>query len=270
MGSIQPNESQLRYIYDGTFEGFLTAVNVGRRQPARVHGIGTDEEQPDLFSETIEIETDAEKAEQIFEYLRKNYGEEVVLDILYAFLSEVKGIELNLFRFILDLWRFGERASENYANDDVVTVKRTRERVAHEILRFQGFVRFRRLKNGVYYAPISPDANIVQFLAPHFSVRFADQSWVIHDTRRHVGLYYDGRQCRYLYSIEMSSGSLSACQDQNSHDFTAIFSENEGDIQRLWQQYFEAIAIKERINPRLQRQRLPLRYWQNLTEKPLE
>ena len=37
--------------------------------------------------------------------------------------------------------------------------------------------------------------------------------------------------------------------------------------QALWKTYFKAIAIKERRNPRKQRQDMPVRYWKYLTEK---
>lgn len=261
-------EERCRYVYDGTFEGWLTAVDLASCQPERVQDIVTSDAQPDLFSTTIEIQTDWKKAEDIFQNFRRSYSEEVILDILYAFLSESEGIELALFRFVLGLWAHGEQTAENFADEAVLTVKRTRERVAHEILRFHGFVRFRRLKNGIYYAPIIPEANIVQFLAPHFSERFADQSWVIHDTRRNTGLYYNGFTCRYLYSMAIPRETVEACKGQAGTDFEAVFSDNEKDIQSLWDQYFQSIVIKERINPRLQRQRMPVRYWSYLVERP--
>ena len=36
---------------------------------------------------------------------------------------------------------------------------------------------------------------------------------------------------------------------------------------RLWQDYYDSIAIKERENPRLLRRCLPVRYWKNLPER---
>ena len=41
-------------------------------------------------------------------------------------------------------------------------------------------------------------------------------------------------------------------------------------FQRLWKGYFDAMTIRERINPRLQRQMMPKRYWRFLTEKTIE
>jgi probable DNA metabolism protein len=44
-------------------------------------------------------------------------------------------------------------------------------------------------------------------------------------------------------------------------------AEDEQLFQKLWKAYFKSLTIKERINPKLQRQHLPKRYWKYLTEK---
>lgn len=46
-----------------------------------------------------------------------------------------------------------------------------------------------------------------------------------------------------------------------------IMDADERLFQRLWRTYFKAIATKERINPRKQRQDMPERFWKYLTEK---
>jgi probable DNA metabolism protein len=259
-------EPPILYIYDGSFEGWLTTVGMAKSHPGKVQNIVADDVQQDLFSEKIFIETDEERAERIFKYLCQNYPEDIVMDVLYAFLSETEGIELQLFYYLIRLWAKGEQAVRNYTDETMATVQQARERVAHEILRMQGFVRFRKLKSGVYYAPISPDADVVQMLAPHFSARFSDQPWVIHDTKRNTGIYYDGAQCRYLYSIEIPEGTVAACRGRSTSAME-VFASGEGDLQELWKQYCQAVAIQERINPRLQRQRMPVRYWKYLVEK---
>ncbi|HBG76385.1 MAG TPA: hypothetical protein DDW86_05450 [Clostridiales bacterium] len=41
----------------------------------------------------------------------------------------------------------------------------------------------------------------------------------------------------------------------------------ELELQQLWKQYFEGIAIRGRYHPGLQRQFMPRRYWKYLVEK---
>ncbi|MFR1242295.1 MAG: DUF4130 domain-containing protein, partial [Butyricimonas faecihominis] len=43
--------------------------------------------------------------------------------------------------------------------------------------------------------------------------------------------------------------------------------QDEKLFQKLWQTYFKAITIKERLNPKLHRQNLPARFWKYLPEK---
>ena len=38
-------------------------------------------------------------------------------------------------------------------------------------------------------------------------------------------------------------------------------------FKQLWKTYFKAISIRERLNPRKQRNDMPVRYWKHLTEK---
>ncbi len=40
-------------------------------------------------------------------------------------------------------------------------------------------------------------------------------------------------------------------------------------FQQLWRTYFKSVAIQERLNPRKQRNDMPVRYWKYLTEKQL-
>ncbi|MDD3778627.1 MAG: DUF4130 domain-containing protein, partial [Proteiniphilum sp.] len=46
-----------------------------------------------------------------------------------------------------------------------------------------------------------------------------------------------------------------------------MMAADEKLFQELWKGYFKAMTIKERINPRLQRQHMPKRFWKYLTEK---
>jgi probable DNA metabolism protein len=45
------------------------------------------------------------------------------------------------------------------------------------------------------------------------------------------------------------------------------FEQEEEFYQTLWKQYFKSIAIEGRINPRLQMQHMPKKYWKYLIEK---
>jgi probable DNA metabolism protein len=260
--------SLFTWIYDGTFEGFLTVCSLGLDQKETIAAITTPEDfQPDLFSKIREAETDPLRADRFFQLVNSQFTRSVVLDCGYCFLSELPGIEKTLFDYFHLLFTAGEKAGRNSADSTALRVRRTSDKVNHEILRMQGLVRFRQLAGGVYYAAIEPDYNILQFLAPHFAARFADQLWLIHDVKRKIGIYYDLRSCSFLPSIQTSPEVPDAAKPLQIGESRLCYAAGEGEYQALWNQYFQSIAIAERANPKAQRQRMPVRYWRYLVEE---
>lgn len=58
------------------------------------------------------------------------------------------------------------------AAPEVRRVRDLSDRVGQERHRLTGFLRFRETANGVFYAPCSPDNDVVELLMPHFAARF--------------------------------------------------------------------------------------------------
>ncbi len=86
-------------------------------------------------------------------------------------------------------------------------------------------------------------------------------SFLLYDKRRGFGFYYDGNNVTRV-----------TMPDTLQHIVTGKLSEDMMDsdemlFQKLWRTYFKAIAIKERSNPRKQRQDMPVRFWKYMTEK---
>lgn len=83
-------------------------------------------------------------------------------------------------------------------------------------------------------------------------------------------MYDIKRQCGYYY--DLSTVTEVRFNEKESHLLTGILNdelmaEDEKMFQQLWKQYFKSITIKERINPKLHKQNLPVRFWKYLTEK---
>ncbi|HYH04120.1 MAG TPA: TIGR03915 family putative DNA repair protein [Bacillota bacterium] len=258
----------ITYHYDGTFEGLLTVMATAMAQNDEVNEItAQDDWQPDLFTELRHLETNPTTAEEFFTKCKKQFSKPVVLDIGKCFLSEESGIEKVLLDFIRLLFAYGEPIACNLANPTVMRVRKTSDQVSYEILRMQGFVRFRKLPNQYYYAAIEPDHNIVQFLAPHFTARFADQLWLIHDVKRQSGICYNRERCLFIPQVAINPDIISASRSNSFGEAHNLFAAEEYGYQQLWNQYFQEIAILERINPKLQRKNMPARYWSYLVEQ---
>jgi probable DNA metabolism protein len=133
-------------------------------------------------------------------------------------------------------------------------------KVSHESLYIKQFVRFQKAADGLFFAPVRPIYNALPLAIDHFTDRFADQQWVIYDLRRKYGYYYDlhtTQEITFLDDDHLLHGKLDE----------SLMAEDEKLFQDLWKGYFKALTIKERLNPRLHRQHLPVRFWQDLTEK---
>jgi probable DNA metabolism protein len=267
----------ITYIYDGTFPGLLTAVYLWFNNHQTVADIATASRcAPDLFTEMETVTTDPQLAGKLLQALAGKLTRSAFHDLYFCFLSEVAGIEKSIGDYLQKILKYGGSFAQNYADDTARLIRKTSDRVSYEIHRYHGFVRFRKMNDGLYYAPIEPDSNIVELLAPHFSARFADQPWFIHDLRRSKGLYYDGgrtgerAQCRLVTGVEARPEAVLSVRQIGMHgvDFNpGIFEADEPLYQELWNEYFKGIAIRERENKRLQRQHMPKRYWAHMTER---
>lgn len=110
-----------------------------------------------------------------------------------------------------------------------------------------------------YFAPVSPQYNALPLAIPYFRDRFRDQKWLIYDIRRRYGFYYDLETVAEV-TMDDDAHLLAGQLDE------AMLAADEKLFQSLWKSYFNSMAIAERINPRLQRQHMPKRFWHLLTE----
>ena len=124
----------------------------------------------------------------------------------------------------------------------------------------EAFVRFQLTTDHLYYAIIEPDFNVLPLLTDHFEHRYADQRWMIYDSRRRYGIYYDGEK---VDTVEVSFSERNCA----GKDISVIYDEHELLYQHLWQRYFKSVNIASRKNTRLHIQHMPKRYWKYLPEK---
>ena len=123
------------------------------------------------------------------------------------------------------------------------------------------FTRFQKTIDGTYFAALEPIYNVLPLVIGHFQNRFADQCWLLYDIKREYGYYYNRQKVDEVRFETKGTHLLTGKLDQQ------LMAEDEQLFQQLWRTYFKTIAIKERINPKLHRQNLPVRFWKYLTEK---
>ncbi|MGN6439500.1 MAG: TIGR03915 family putative DNA repair protein [Agriterribacter sp.] len=247
-------------VYDGSFEGLLTAIFEVYEYKLKDPSIVKEGSAASLFGKTHIVHTSAEKAERVWTRLQEKLSRQAIGQVYCSFLSEIAGIEDYILRYAQYALKNKSAIENDYSNKDVLMLQQTSKKVHREKHRMEAFVRFQLTKDGLYYAMIQPDFNVLPLVVKHFRERYADQRWLIYDTRRKYGMYYDLTE---VGAIEMD---FSEATTDNSQLFS-IHDEKEELYQTLWQQYFASVNIAARKNLKLHIKHMPKRYWKNLAEK---
>lgn len=252
------------FTYDKTFDGLLSCVFFAYEQKKFPDFILSESDQKPLFvDEQYRIITEKEKSLRVWKALEKKLSKIAQNMMLSVWLSELPETEMLLFRYIRKNIDYPEGVEMNFGDDDVLRIKEIAQKVAKEAEQLRQFVRFQETADGIYFAPVSPRYDVLSLIVSHFQSRYAGQPWIIYDTNRNTGLYYDTRS---VVEVSFSQKDLSNLRlgvlDEEK------LSSDETFFQQMWKEYFKSTTIKERINLKLQRQHMPRRYWKYLTEIP--
>lgn len=249
--------------YDGSFGGLLSCIyTVYERRLHTVRICKIENYQPDAFAQSMHIINESDKAKRVWKGMKKHLTNKGLQWFYYTYLSGLPDMEEMLLAFARIVFKHAENIENNFGHPAVLQLANTAKKVGREKHRMEAFVRFRQTKEGLYYASIEPDFNVLPLILPHFKNRYADQHWLIYDIRRKYGIHYnaDDRSTAEV-KIDWSEG-IKPCSEPS-----LIFTPEEGWYQQIWQDYFKSTGIPERKNMRLHIQHVPRRYWKYLTEK---
>lgn len=252
------------YLYDGTFEGLLTCV-YHHYYTDKAAGIFPREEyQPSMLHGFMEVETEEDKAARVYEAIEEKISGYALRMVYRAFLSDAPGKETVILKYVVLGFRIGPAIGSLHARPEVYALEDLVRKVGNERERMLQFVRFEVMEAAgaspgaaqILYAKIEPSCDVLTLAAHHFAERFSHDPLIIHDVGRSKAVFaYEGD----WYVTDFDGTHLP--------DGTAILqSEDERSYQNLWRTYFDHIAIKERTNPRCQKNHMPVRYWKHLTE----
>jgi probable DNA metabolism protein len=246
------NGRDVIYLYDGSFEGLLSAIFESYARHELPLSITEDSNvQQALFCDYYFVTTDEEKSERVFRSIQQKVSPVAMENIYYTYLSCAPGKGRLCLDYVRAGLRFGPGVDSHLTVDCVNTVLLLSQNVSHEAHQYTGFVRFSELDGGIYYSEIEPKNHVLPILAQHFTERLPQMPWMIHDLNRHLCLVYNGASC-YL----APTSSMPKIQ----------YSEEEQAYRKLWRKFYETVEIKERSNERCRRGHMPKRYWKHLTE----
>lgn len=247
-------------ICEDSLEGIFTAVYDAyalREGHEHVHIQVGEEENYRLFAVYMHSHPDSVKTDKVIRTLKSRMGEEVYMTICRAAASCDMSKGEAIYRTVVEgiTAGSGRRTMENLRNPYVVRTFELARRTANEAHHEVEFIRFQELRQGILYALIGPENNVVPFIMPHFADRLATENFMIHDERRGLFGIHPAREEWYLVS---DVGQLPEELLQWSH--------KEEQYQELFTMFHKTIAIRERRNIRLQCQMLPLRFQDYMVE----
>jgi len=246
------------YLYDGTFDGFLTCIYHNYYDEAADGIYPREFYQPSLMNRWMLVTPDQQHAARVYQAIEEKMAGDSLHNIYYAFLAQYPNKETIILNYIRLGFRMGSTIDSYHTHPHVQPLHKIARKVTAEVHRFLGLLRFS--DNGRFlHARLAPDHNILPMLADHFAERLKHERWIIEDEKRNQAVIYDGfsrpkgsRQ-RHWYII---------CLD----DPLNCEAGAEDPYQELWKLYFNRIAIESRRNLRLQAQFVPRRYRKNLLE----
>ena len=249
-------------VYDGSFEGLLTAVfEVFEYQLSSPQIVSAENYVTEnIFAEVHQVITQTEKSNRVLKKLELNLGKRGISQLLKVYFSERKDLEYLILNAIQkSLQNPHQNFLKNYADSEMLEIAKINKSINREIHRMHAFVRFEKLKDDVYFSKIEPDFNVLPLIIQHFKDRYQDQKWMIFDLKRHYGVYYDLTNTDFFYPGKDHFNQIKKT-DHILHDEEILY-------QKLWQRYFFKTNIPERKNLKLHHKSLPKRYWKYLTEK---
>ncbi|MDO1500633.1 TIGR03915 family putative DNA repair protein [Winogradskyella maritima] len=247
--------------YDGSFEGFLTAVfDIYDLKLTLFDFIHPKHGEVNLFNEIHDVITDEEKSDRVWKGIEQYFSKKGRSRLYYTFLSEQKDIENVLFETIAYAFKSKTNIENDFTYSAVLKVAQMARSVHREKHRMEAFVRFKLTKDNIYFSAVTPDFNVLPLISKHFEKRYADQQWLIYDLERQFGLFYN------LEKVEIVSMDLPKSLDVSKTD-ASTFTEEELDFQQLWKDYFNSTNIESRKNMKLHIRHVPKRYWKYLSEK---
>lgn len=251
-------EDSLEGIFSGVYDA--CASRLGHRNIRLSTG---DVDNYELFSEYIPVIPSDEKTRKVIHTLLERFGRQFYESIYQAAMSGEAQSKNKMdksdaiYRTILLALACndGQKVLSSLGEPCVYRIFELCRRTDREAGNLMQFLRFSELDNGVLFASIHPKDHVLPYLAEHFTDRLPQEHFMIYDAVR-----------QYAAVHKAGSNYMLADAKDLDPDILKRYSSNELEYRKLWLAFFKHIAIEARINPRLQMQMIPKRYWPDTVE----
>ncbi len=285
-------ENSLEGIFTGVYDAWEAAREIGHSHckietmaPDYSNGImeechshtRDDCRNYELFSEYIQVIPDEEKTKKVTRTVCKKLGMAVYQELCKAMAAEAANLLYGgkeddydkgdaIYRTIVTGFAMthGEDVLTNLTNPYVARVFELTRRVGNEYSHWIQFLRFHELKNGVMFSRIAPENNLLEMIAPHFADRLPLENFMIYDERR--GLFVIHRAGDPEHPVAVENSWVIVQGEKPDEEAITDYSDREEYYQELFTSFCHTIAIEPRVNWKLQRQMLPLKFRKYMVE----
>ncbi|NYT03613.1 MAG: DUF4130 domain-containing protein [Candidatus Methanofastidiosa archaeon] len=139
------------------------------------------------------------------------------------------------------------------ADSEIVKIRRKVGEVRAEIHRMRGFVRFNSINDKILFGYMKPEHKIGRLVTDIFARRFQKNMIILGNEHRVWASYYSDN----FYKRYEDSRSLDEIIEKVK---LLIESDEEVDIEKIWQVYYESQYIKERENHGLFYKKMPKKH----------
>lgn len=208
-----------------------------------------------LFSDYVLVKPDFDQAVKVSRSIKKKISTEAYEIVCRVALSDFQGKGDLIYRFLVLGFHIGNNIVNHLSNEVVGSVSKINRYVSREVHHLLGFIRFSEQERGLLISIIHPKNNVLSLVTPHFVDRLPFERFVIYDGNRNIcTLHIPGKSWVMAEIPDIDENYIETIDDKSD------------EYSNLWKIFFENIAIKERINPKLQRNNLPIRFRKDMTE----
>lgn len=237
------------YIYQNNFISLLNLIKYLLKNKIKPFDIKDEFYNRSMLDNLIYLNIEDDNILEFIKYI----GNINLKIIYYVYLSTTENKELIIYYYILNTFKYHEKTIYMRNLNCVSKSLKIYNHVKRESHRFKGFTRFRQINNKILYAEINPDNNIIEIVSNHFKERLKYEYWIIKDVNRNILSLYNKKDY-----VLVSGNDIKLLELNNSKE--------EVEIQKLWQEFYKTIGIKERKNDRCRMNFMPKKYWKYILE----
>lgn len=235
-------EKDINLVYDGTFNGFLTAVYIAFDKQIDVRGITCKEFQQNLlFSDSQIIITNIEYAKKVWYGVHK-INPIAMKTIYFAFLSEASDIPFILYNYIRKIV-LKKNDHTDFPEGSVYRIYHLAELVEKKKRRIESSLKLQVSKDGVLYGVLQPEYNILPLLTKFFRSSFKEKNWLLYDSERNYGLYYNQKGVQ-LVSFHKKDWGISY--------YSSLNLETDNTPKLKWDSFFKNEDINALVSEQYQ------------------